>query len=75
MDIEYMDTVNQYIDLIIHFQKITNLPMIWYEDLYSTNFELAKNTFESIGCGLNYNDAFEYMNPSKKYRKDSKVLM
>lgn len=75
MDIGYMDTVNYYLDLIIKFQKETNLDILWYEDLYSTDFELAKKTFESIGCGLKYEDAFVYMNPSKKYRKETSVLL
>lgn len=75
MDLEYMETVNKYIDLIIEFQLKTNLQMIWYEDLYSTNYELAKNTFESVGCGLKYEDAFIYMNPSKKYRKETSILI
>jgi hypothetical protein len=75
MDTSRMEIINQYMDLIIKFQEKTNLPMIWYEDLYSTNFELAKTTFESIGCGLKYQEAFAYLNPTKKYRKDSKVLL
>jgi hypothetical protein len=75
MDIDYMETVNKYIDLIVKFQQKTNLPMIWYEDLYSTDFELAKTTFESIGCGLKYEEAFTYLNPTKKYRKDNNVLL
>lgn len=75
MDTSYMETVDKYIDLIIEFQLKTNLQMIWYEDLYSTDYGLAKNTFESVGCGLKYEDAFVYMNPSKKYRKETSILI
>jgi hypothetical protein len=75
MNHDYMETVNQYIDLIVDFQQKTNLPIVWYEDLYSTDFELAKSTFESIGCGLKYEDVFTYMDPSKKYRKIKKTIL
>lgn len=75
MEVDYMETVSQRIDLIIDFQKKTDLQMVWYEDLYSSDYELAKKTFESIGCGLNYENAYIYMDPSKKYRKTQNTIV
>jgi hypothetical protein len=75
MEVDYMETVSQRIDLIIDFQKKTDLQMVWYEDLYSSDYELAKKTFESIGCGLKYENAYIYMDPSKKYRKTQNTIV
>lgn len=72
---DYKQVVIDRISLIINLHEKTRLPMVWYEDLYSTDIELARNTFESMGLGINYDDVYTYMNPTKKYRKDGNTLI
>ena len=57
------------LNLIIKYSFHSDMGIIWYEDLYSTNKDIAKSTFDSIGLDLSYDDVYEYMNPSNRYRK------
>jgi len=57
------------LNLITKYSFHSDIDIIWYEDLYSTNKDIAKSTFDSIGLDLSYDSIYEYMNPSKRYRK------
>jgi hypothetical protein len=57
------------LNLIIKYSFHSNIDIIWYEDLYSTNKDTAKSIFESIGLNLSYENIYEYMNPINRYRK------
>ncbi len=72
---KYKEVVNNRMDSIISLHEKTKIPIYWYEDLYSNDVELAKNTFNSMDLGVNYDDVYLYMNPTKKYRKDGNTLI
>jgi hypothetical protein len=61
--------VHYRLNLIIKYSFHSDVDIIWYEDLFSSNRDVAKSTFDSIGLDLSYEDVYEYMNPSKRYRK------
>lgn len=75
LDEKSKDVVIGIMDSIVKLSEYMELPIMWYEDLYSTNRELAEQTFNSLGLSINYDDAYTYMDPSKKYRKDSNTLI
>jgi hypothetical protein len=61
--------VHHRLNLIIKYSFHSNMNIMWYEDLFSSNMSIAKSTFDSIGLNLSYDNVYEYLNPSKKYRK------
>lgn len=75
LDITHIPLVDDNSNSIIEFHKIIKTPIIWYEDLYSNDYELSKTTFENMELGVKYSDVYDYMNPSKKYRKESSILI
>lgn len=75
LDEKSKDVVIGIMDSIVKLSEYMGLPIVWYEDLYSTNRDLAEQTFNSLGLNINYDDAYTYMNPSKKYRKDGNTLI
>lgn len=72
---EYKDVVGNRIDDMVKLSEYMKQPLVWYEDLYSSNKELAEKTFNDMDLSITYNDVYEYLNPTKKYRKDSKTLL
>ena len=51
------------------FVGVKNVPIIWYEDLFSSDRNVSENIFNSIGLNLSYESIYEYINPSNRYRK------
>jgi len=66
--------VNLKMDNMVNYSYHVNLPIIWYEDLYSKDYDVAKKSFDDLNLGITYEDVFLYMNPDKKYRKDTYSL-
>lgn len=75
LDEKSKDKVIRTMDNIVSLSEYMNIPIIWYEDLYSTNKELAEQTFNNLGINVKYDDVYTYMNPTKKYRKDKPTLL
>lgn len=75
LDEKSKDIVIGIMDSIISLSEYMGLPIIWYEDLYSTDKNLAQQTFNSLGLNIKYEDVYIYMNPTKKYRKDTNSLI
>lgn len=61
--------VTHRLNLIIKYSFHSNIDIIWYEDLFSSDKNIAKSTFDSIGLDLSYDSIYDYMNPSKRYRR------
>ena len=61
--------VHHRLNLIIKYSFHSNINIIWYEDLFSANKDVAKSTFDSIGLNLSYDSVYDYMGPLKRYRK------
>jgi hypothetical protein len=75
LDEKSKDVVIGIMDSIVDLSEYMGLPIVWYEDLYSTNKDLAEKTFNDLGLDIKYDDVYTYMNPTKKYRKDSNTLI
>jgi hypothetical protein len=75
LDEKSKDVVIGIMDSIVDLSEHMGLPIVWYEDLYSTNKDLAEKTFNDLGLDIKYDDVYKYMNPTKKYRKDSNTLI
>lgn len=75
LDEKSKDDIIKIMNSMFDLSDYMGIPIIWYEDLYSTNKELAEQTFNDIGLGVRYDDVYVYMNPTKKYRKDKPTLL
>lgn len=75
LDEKSKDVVIGIMDSIVDLSEYMGLPIVWYEDLYSTNKDLAEKTFNDLGLDIKYDDVYTYMNPTKKYRKDTNTLI
>jgi hypothetical protein len=72
---ELKSNVDRFSELILNYMEISGVPITWYEDLYSTDHITAKIAFENLNIGVKYEDVFTYLDPSKKYRKERRVLI
>lgn len=68
------DRIELKMDNLVNYSYHCGLPITWYEDLFSKDYGLSKNTFEGLNLGLTYEDVFIYVNPDMKYRKDASTL-
>lgn len=74
IDPTLIDRIDLKMDNLVNYSYHTGKPIVWYEDLYSKDYNVAKTTFESLDLGLTYDEVFLYINPDKKYRKDTHTL-
>lgn len=74
MDLTLKNEVNLKMDNLVNYSYHSGLPIIWYEDIYSNDINVAKTAFESINLGIKYEDVLLYMSPDKRYRKDTRIL-
>ncbi len=72
---DYKSVVTGRMNLILNLHKTMGIPMVWYEDLFSNDIELARKTYQNMGLDVNYDNVYTYMNPTKKYRKDNHTLI
>jgi hypothetical protein len=61
--------VHHRLNLITKYSFHSNIDIIWYEDLFSSDRNVSENIFNSIGLNLSYESIYEYINPSNRYRK------
>jgi hypothetical protein len=74
IDVTLKDRIELKMDNLVNYSYHSKLPIIWYEDLYSKDYTTARESFEGLNLGITYDDVFLYMNPTKKYRKDTYTL-
>ena len=60
---QHIDNQYYYINQI---HQTYNIPITWYKDLYSGNFEIFKKTVND--WGINPNEIFPYFNPINRLR-------
>lgn len=53
-------------EIIEKLSQTYNIPITYYEDLYYTN---QKETVESLGLGIDYNNFKKYLDTSKRQRR------
>jgi hypothetical protein len=57
------------LDKIIQYSLHSDIDIVWYEDLFSSDRNISEITFNSIGLDLPYENIYEYISPEKRYRK------
>ena len=57
---------------IIDYSVRWNIPITYYEDLYSGNKDLILELFKVWGLELDYEEMYKYLDPKNKYRKTGK---
>lgn len=68
-----MEFVNKYCDMLLELSNITNIPITWYEDLYSGNKHTVRSVVEKWGLDLDINSFIKYVNPKNRYRKFTNI--
>lgn len=54
---------------LIEVSHFLNLPVTWYEDLYSGNENTIQDCIKSWGIDIKTSDLLNYVHPSKRYRR------
>lgn len=72
---EVRDKVETQHNLIESLSNILNIPITWYEDLYSGKGELVESVINKWKIdSVNYENTDEYLNPKNKYRKTLNII-
>ena len=64
-----INKVNTWCDDILKIANYSNIPITWYEDLYSGDIEKIKTVTESWGLNINIKKLSHKIHPKYKYRK------
>lgn len=76
LDLEtYRSDINYICDLLLDVSKYFNLPITWYEDLYSGNLDFTEKFIDSLELSLDKKTFYKWMNPKRKLRVDSKSII
>ena len=72
---EIREYVKNESNLIESLSDILNIPITWYEDIYSGNIDLVKREITKWNIdSINYENTLEYLNPKNKYRKTPSLI-
>ena len=71
-NIELFNQFLKWTSDIIEFSFINNIPITWYEDLYSYDLKVRENSILNMNLELNTNDIINELNKFSKYRKFNK---
>ena len=72
---EVREYVKNQSNLIESLSDILNIPITWYEDLYSGNQQIVEREIKNWNIdSINYENTDEYLNPKYKYRKKVNIL-
>ena len=72
---EIREYVKNQSNLIESLSDILNIPITWYEDIYSGNIDLVKREITKWNIdSINYENTLEYLNPKNKYRKTPSLI-
>jgi hypothetical protein len=69
------DYVNYTCDGILKLNEELNIPIWWYEDLYSGDVDIINDFIEKHKLSLTVNDMLQHINPKKKYRLNIKKTL
>jgi hypothetical protein len=62
-------------DLVESLSNVLNIPITWYEDLYSGNQQIVEREIKNWNIdSINYENTLEYLNPKNKYRKTPSLI-
>lgn len=61
--------INTWCDDITELSKRSNIPITWYEDLYSNNDNKLKKIISQWGFNVDFNLLKDSVDPKNKYRK------
>ena len=66
-----MDFINRYCDILEEISKLVNIPITWYEDLYSGERTKVLKSLENWNFSSNFSTDYfmNFVNPINKYRK------
>jgi len=73
-DISYEKNLKPHIDIIYKLEKILNVPITYYEDLYGNDRNKSLSIIKSWKIELDNKKLNEYLNPKFKYRYSKKVI-
>ena len=69
------DYVETQSNLIESLSDILDIPITWYEDLYSGNQQIVEREIKNWNIdSINYENTLEYLNPKNKYRKTPSLI-
>ena len=69
------DYVENQSNLIESLADILDIPITWYEDLYSGNQQIVEREIKNWNIdSINYENTDKYLNPKYKYRKKVNIL-
>ena len=72
---EVREYVKNQSNLIESLSDILNIPITWYEDLYSGNQQIVEREIKNWNIdSINHENTDEYLNPKYKYRKKVNIL-
>lgn len=67
--------VERQSNLLESLSKILNIPINWYENIYSGNKELVELEIKEWKIdSINYENSKEYLNPKNKHRRERKLI-
>ena len=62
-------------DLVESLSNVLNIPITWYEDLYSGNQQIVEREIKKWNIdSIHYENTLEYLNPKNKYRKTPSLI-
>ena len=72
---EVRNSVKTQSDLVESLSNVLDIPITWYEDLYSGNQQIVEREIKNWNIdSINYENTLEYLNPKNKYRKTSSLI-
>jgi len=70
-----MGHANRACDAIEKLSKLINVPMTWYEDLYSGDHTKILESIEKWGIGVTVKDLYQFVDPKYRLRREVKKTL
>lgn len=71
-----MGHINRICDSIEKLSKLINVPITWYEDLYSGDHNKILESIEKWNIDISVEEIYKFVDPKNRYRKtDPKVII
>lgn len=71
---EHRQSAEYWVDTIIKFSQKTNIPITWYEDVYSGEERLIIETTKNWNLDIDLKLLYPFIDPKHKYRKTNSLL-
>lgn len=65
----FRDDVNHYLNKIEEISNYLDIPITWYEDLYSGDEKIVESIIKSWDLNIETTDLLKYVSPLKRYRR------